>query len=286
MLLPKPFLRLRLFTYGNCMNPNLAWHNFPRSTGYNPDWLMAGVSGGANPLLLTEWLSQALDLQAGMRVLDLGCGRALSSIFLAREFGVQVWAADLWFDASENLMRVRDAGLDGQVFPLHMEARNLPFAAEFFDVIVACDSFPYFGTDDLYLAYVTRFLKPGGQLGIVGSGLAQEPVGTEAPEHLRSWWEPEAWMLHSVGWWRRHWEKTGIVDIETADLMPDGWRFWLDWIRTVAPENKTEINALEDDQGSFLAYTRVIARRKANAVLSAPVRSITTSYAKKGVQNR
>ncbi len=38
----------------------------------------------------------------GLRVLDLGCGRASSSIFLCREFGVQVWAADLWFSASEN----------------------------------------------------------------------------------------------------------------------------------------------------------------------------------------
>jgi hypothetical protein len=33
-------------------------------------------------------------------VLDLGCGRASSSIFLRREFGVQVWAADLWFSAA------------------------------------------------------------------------------------------------------------------------------------------------------------------------------------------
>ena len=68
---------------------------FPRSNQYDPDWIRAGVSGGAHPLWLTEWLSGALDLRPGMRVLDLGCGRALSSIFLHREFGVQVWATDL-----------------------------------------------------------------------------------------------------------------------------------------------------------------------------------------------
>ena len=38
----------------------------------------------------------ATGLEPGMRVLDLGCGKGLSSIFLAKEFGVQVWAADLW----------------------------------------------------------------------------------------------------------------------------------------------------------------------------------------------
>src|SRR5262245_62207570 len=106
---------------------------FPRASRYHPEWVLAGVSGGANPLWLTEWLTEALDLRPGMRVLDLGCGRAMSSVFLRRELGVQVWAADLWFNPAENLRRVRDAGVEDGVFPLHADARALPFAAEFFD---------------------------------------------------------------------------------------------------------------------------------------------------------
>jgi cyclopropane fatty-acyl-phospholipid synthase-like methyltransferase len=54
-----------------------------------------------------------------MRVLDLGCGRAASSIFLRREFGVQVWATDLWFSVSEKIQRIRDAGVEDGVFPIH-----------------------------------------------------------------------------------------------------------------------------------------------------------------------
>ncbi|WP_422926628.1 SAM-dependent methyltransferase [Singulisphaera sp. PoT] len=73
---------------------------FPRASAYHPDWIISAVSGAANPLWLTEWLCEELDLKPGMRVLDLGCGRAMSSVFLNREFGVQVWATDLWFDAS------------------------------------------------------------------------------------------------------------------------------------------------------------------------------------------
>jgi len=38
---------------------------------------------------------QVLTLRPGMRVLDLGCGTALTSIFLAREYDVEVWATDL-----------------------------------------------------------------------------------------------------------------------------------------------------------------------------------------------
>src|SRR5213592_4434799 len=116
----------------------------------------------------------ALDLRPGMRVLDLGCGRAMSSIFLHREFGVQVWATDLWFSTAENLQRIRDAGVTDGVFPMHADARALPFATEFFDAVVSIDSFVYYGTDDLYLGYLARFLKPGGALGIAGAGLMQE----------------------------------------------------------------------------------------------------------------
>src|SRR5438477_6727932 len=99
---------------------------FPRASAYHPGWVAAGVSGGANPLWLTEWLTEALDLRPGMQVLDLGCGRAMSSIFLRREFGVQVWAADLWFSPSENFQRIQGAGVADGVFPIHADARALP----------------------------------------------------------------------------------------------------------------------------------------------------------------
>ena len=95
----------------------LVSERFPRSAKYHPEWVLASVSGAANALWLSEWLATALNLQPGMRVLDLGCGRAASSIFLRREFGAQVWATDLWFSASENMQRIRDAGVEDGVFP-------------------------------------------------------------------------------------------------------------------------------------------------------------------------
>jgi SAM-dependent methyltransferase len=239
--------------------------------------VLASVSGGAHSLWLTEWLCTALELRAGMRVLDLGCGRAASSIFLHREFGVQVWATDLWFDPAENLQRIRDAGVADAVFPLRADARNLPFAANFFDAIVAIDSFYYFGTDDLYLGYLARLAKPGGQIAIAGAGLTTEIVGP-LPEHLRPWWTPDLWSLHSAAWWRQHWERPGIVDIAVADTMPDGWQRWLDWQRCVAPDNHAEINALENDCGRYLGYIRVAARRSAQVQLPEPIASVPSQY--------
>jgi SAM-dependent methyltransferase len=239
---------------------------FPRASKYHPDWVLASAGGGANALWLAEWLSGPLPLEPGMRVLDLGCGRAATSIFLAREFGVQVWAADLWFSAAENWLRVCDAGVAGQVFPIQAHARSLPFAADFFDAIVSIDAFPYFGTDDLYLNYLAQFVKPGGPIGIAGAGLAREIEG-EVPAHLRAGWSQDLWALHSADWWRRHWQRTGIVAVEVADTMPDGWQRWLEWLRMIAPDNQTEIRTVEEDAGRCLGYVRMIGRRRGEAKL-------------------
>jgi len=252
---------------------------FPRSSAYHPEWILASVSGGASSLQLTEWLAQALELRPDMRVLDLGCGRGASSVFLRREFGVQVWATDLWFSASERLRRIQDAGVADGVFPIDADARSLPFAAGFFDVIVCIDSFPYYGADPLFLNHLVRFLTPGGSLGVVGAGLVREIEGA-LPEHLREWWTPDLWCLHSASWWRRHWERTGLVDVVAAETMPDGWQRWVEWHRAIAPDNLQEITALEADRGSYLGYVRLVARRRADAVLNDPVVSVPVEYRK------
>ncbi len=258
---------------------------FPRASQYNPEWVLANASGGANSLWLCEWLTTALELRPGMRVLDLGCGRASSSIFLRREFGVQVWATDLWFSASENIQRILDAGVDDGVFPLHADARSLPFASNFFDAILCVDSFYYFGTDDLYLNYLANFVKPGGAIGVAGVGLVREFEGS-VPDHLREVWTQDFWAFHSSPWWRRHWERTGIMDVDLADTMPDGWRFWLDWQRAVAPDNATEIKALEADAGRYLGYIRLVGRRRDQVKLEEycwpdTMRSFPSQYTKK-----
>ena len=96
------------------------FHNpaFPRSNAYDPQWV-AENQMGPNVLWLAEWLAERMDLSPGMRVLDLGCGRAISSIFLAREFDVTVYATDLWIAAADNWARVRAANLADRVVPIH-----------------------------------------------------------------------------------------------------------------------------------------------------------------------
>lgn len=259
-------------------DPRFQSDEFPRATRYHPDWVVAGVSGGAHPLWLCEWLTGAMALRPGMRVLDLGCGRGLSSVFLHREFGVQVWATDLWTSPTETLQRVRDAGVESGVFPIRADARSLPFAAGFFDAIVSIDSYFYFGTDDMYLNDICRFLKPDGQLGIAQAGLVRELDGP-VPAVLTEWWaQDRPWCFHSADWWRRHWEKTGILTVERADTMSDGWKKWLDWQRVIAPNNTTELRAVEADGGRTLGYVRCVGRRNSGFELYDPIITVPSSY--------
>lgn len=237
---------------------------FPLSSKYHPDWVIANAMG-SNTLWLTEWLVRKMDLRPGMRVLDLGCGRAVSSVFLAREFDVQVWATDLWISASENRQRILDAGLEQRVFPLHADARSLPFAGEFFDAIVCVDSFSYYGTDDLYLNYLANFVKPGGPIGIAGAGLVAE--FNTVPEHLKEMWTQDFWCLHSSEWWNRHWQRTGILETDVADTMPDAAACWLTWQQTAHPDNHQEIKVVKRDNGENLTYVRVVGRRQHDVAL-------------------
>ena len=103
-------------------------------------------------------------------------------------------------------------------------------------------------------------------VGIAGAGLVQE-FEAGVPAHLQEFWTQDLWCLQSAAWWRRHWERTGIVDIEVAKAMLDGWRVWLDWHRTAHPENTAEIETLEADRGQYLGYVRMVGRRRAEAKL-------------------
>jgi SAM-dependent methyltransferase len=244
---------------------------FPRSAKYDSEWVLKGWMG-PNVLWLTEWLCEKIDLKPGMRVLDMGCGKALSSIFLAKEFGVQVWANDLWISATENWQRICEMDMQDNVCPVHAEAHDLPYAEGFFDAIVSLDSYQYYGTDDLYLNYFHKFLRPGGQIGIVVPGLVKEIKG-KVPEHLMcprknraTFWVDECWCFHTADWWQSHWGKLSIVkDVET-DYMKDGVKYWIQYEKACEEAGTlifdSEADVLEEDGGRYLALVRVTGRRK------------------------
>ncbi|MCD6327430.1 methyltransferase domain-containing protein [bacterium] len=246
-------------------------NQFPRSANYEPVWVVENQMG-PNALWLMEWLCRDMDLKPRMRVLDMGCGKAISSVFLAREFGVQVFANDLWISASDNWKRICEAGVSDRVFPIHAESRSLPYAEGFFDAIVSVDSYHYYGTDDLYLAYFSKFVRPGGQIGIAVPGLMQDFDG-EVPEHLIRkqksggvFWVEECWSIRTLDWWKNHWGHSAAMSIELGDSLPDGCRLWLQWERAIDAAGAnifpSDEEVLEADGGRFIGFHRLMARRK------------------------
>lgn len=189
---------------------------FPLAGKYEPKWMVDNAMGSP-VLLLTESLSQTMNLWPGMRVLDMGCGTALSSIFLAKEFGVTVFANDLWINPSDNWKRVCDAGVQNQVFPIKGEAHSLPYADGFFDAIISINSFQFFGTSDFYLCeHISQLLRADGQFGLVQFGPEKE-FDRKVPDEMDSWWWPEFYYFHSLDWWQWHFEKTKLYTYEAGD---------------------------------------------------------------------
>ena len=129
-----------------------------RASAWDPVWVWHHHMGPTN-IWLAELLADEMDLRPGMRVLDMGCGAAATSLFLAMEYGVEVWAADLWIDPTENLERIRGAGLDNRVFPLRVEATLLPFADGWFDALFSVDAYHYFGMSEDYLDTYARMAR-------------------------------------------------------------------------------------------------------------------------------
>jgi cyclopropane fatty-acyl-phospholipid synthase-like methyltransferase len=242
--------------------------NYPRTSKYDPMWIINNEMG-PNPILLAEFLTQPFDLKPGNRVLDLGCGKGITSVFLAREYGVQVYSVDFdawegWTSPEERWNNAIISDVQNLVIPITADARKLPFAKGFFDVIICIDSYFYFGKDDTFLPYILQFLNPGGKIGIIIPGYMKDPEGN-VPTHIKAFLGDELWTWETLDWWKTLWEQSGLVTIDVADTMPDGWLFWqrFDEARLAVGKNDTpdEIEYFKTDKGEYIGFIRLIATK-------------------------
>lgn len=191
---------------------------------------------GPNPFrLLDELIRRAPADPCCGRMLDLGCGMALTSVFLANETPAkQVYAFDLWVSATDNYERIRGLNLEDRIIPIHGDAMDMPFAHGFFDTVVSVDSYHYFGCKKgVFAEKILPFVRKGGQVMIAVPGLKEEPEG-DMKELFGTWAEgDDALCFRTVQWWRE------LLEEECGDqcgiMVTEGECFdeaWEDWFST------------------------------------------------------
>lgn len=236
---------------------------FPLSSKYDKEWIKKN-SLGENVLYNLESLCEIIEFKEGMRVLDLGCGKVVSAVFLAKEFGVQVWAVDQFISPSENYERIKEMNCENLVYPLKINAKEMPFPQNFFDAIIAVDSYMYFGTDERFTPYISQFLKPGGVVGMVDICFSKEiNYLAELPEFLRPHYQDKWYFVHSLEWWVKLWKKTGHLKICNAEIVPQNAFIKSEYIEDFKNTKKqdTIADAMEQDKEGMINIFRLTAQR-------------------------
>lgn len=77
--------------------------------------------------LLSELIERKPEGAFFDRTLDLGCGYALTSMYIANETNAKsVYAFDLWVLASENYERIKHNNLEDRIIPIQGDAMDMP----------------------------------------------------------------------------------------------------------------------------------------------------------------
>ena len=238
--------------------------NYIKSKAYDTPEINARVMG-PNPIKLTEELMTLYAPPRGSVVMDLGSGQGVTSVFLAREYGLRVFAADLWSDPTDNLRFFESLGLRaGELVPIHADAMALPFARGFFDAVISTDSYNYFGREPDYLGEkLLPFVKPGGYVSICVPGMKKDLHDALPPELLLSWTPEQLDYLHDADYWRAMVSQTPEAEIIAVQEMESNEEVWADWLKCDNEYARADRAAIEAGGGKYLNFVALLLRRRA-----------------------
>lgn len=235
--------------------------NTPFTDQYDQNYLLEAMMG-PNAMRITEEMASYLPLAKGMRVLDLGCGMGISSILLAQKYGVTVFAADLWITPTDNAKRFADLGLDAQIIPLSVDVtKEIPFAHDYFDMIVSVDSYQYYGNNETMLPKLLPFVKKGGLVAVAVPGFTGDFSEGNLPPEVKPFWTPE-WYFYSLAWWRTLWEKEAGVEIVESREMDCCQQAWDEWLKSPSQHAEGDIPMMEAGCGKYFNFIQLVGWEK------------------------
>jgi len=234
-----------------------------RSNQYDTKILREKIMG-PNPLKLDEELLMNHQIPQGATVMDLGSGQGLTSVFLVKEYGFRVFAADLWSNPTDNKRFFDQMGLTTeQIIPIHADANDLPFAEEFFDAVISTDSYNYFGRDPEYLEkHLLPFVKHGGCLFIAVPGMKKDCHDHLPPELLLSWTPEQLDYLHDTAYWTNLIGQTEGINILAIHEMESNEEVWQDWLACNNEYAQSDRKSMEAGGGKYLNFVAIILQRK------------------------
>lgn len=236
---------------------------YPLSEKYNTPEYMSKIMG-PNPVKLEEELLLDCPIPRGALVCDLGSGQGLTSVFLAREYGFRVCAADLWSDPEDNRKFFAQMGLtEEQIWPVKADAAQLPFEQEYFDAVVSTDSYNYFGRDPAFLDNkLLPFVKPGGYVCIAVPGMKKDCHHCLPPELLLSWTPEQLDYLHDVAYWRQMVGQCRQAQVLGVTEMVSNEEVWADWLRQENEYAVADRKSMEAGGGKYLNFIKIVLQKR------------------------
>lgn len=213
---------------------------------------------GPNAMKLLEELAGIWQLGRPDLVLDLGCGMGLTSIFMAKEYGWNIIASDLWVDPTDNYKTFKNEGVLDRIIPIRAEAHELPYARESFDLVVSVDAYQYFGYEEGYLeTHLLPLLKPGCSILIAVPGVKEE-LGNDLPAEMAlSWTREDISTFHSIEWWKALLEGTEglkaleVIEMKSFDVC------WQEWLDCDNPHAIGDRPAMEGGAGKYMNFIAI-----------------------------
>lgn len=234
-----------------------------KSIKYQTPKLMEKIMG-PNPVKLTEELLSDCKIKKGEKVMDLGSGMGLTSVFMAKEYGFKVYAADLWSDPFENREFFKSMGLtQEEIVPVKADAEALCFEKEFFDAVVSTDSYNYFGRDEKYLdGKLLPFVKKGGYIYICVPGMKKDMHDNLPEELLLSWNSEQLDYIHDKSYWSYIVGRSlGARVIEVSE-MEAADEVWNDWILRDNPYAENDRKSIKAGAGKYLNFIKIVLQKK------------------------
>jgi SAM-dependent methyltransferase len=207
---------------------------YPELLDYSRDECYQDFFGGGGLYLAVRML-RTMRLQPKNIVLDLGCGKGVTSIFLAKHFGVQVTALDLWTSSDFLKQKFGEQGYADRITSIQMDAtQSLPFPDNHFDAIFCMNSFNFYGGNVEFLQHLLKHLKPGGQLCIGSEVLSAEFTEEQIdhpplvylfklppPNEHVDVFEDDFKKQHTPEWWRNLFQSSGLLEVEFCQELED-----------------------------------------------------------------